>query len=133
MRVRQLRLIIVMASVCVSTIGCGGRDAKPVAVYQNGDTDKTCEQLKSDLVELQKQADRLLPHTDKTLANGLWGTAGMFLVVPLAGMDLKNAEKVEFEAISARHNYLLDIAKTKGCPGMCQPIPSLDELRATKK
>jgi hypothetical protein len=113
--------------------GCCGRDAKPVTIYQNGDLDKSCDQIKSDLLDLQKQADNLFPHTDKGFTNSLWGTAGMFFVVPLFGMDLKNAEKVEFEAIVQRHNYLLDVAGQKNCSLDCQPMPSLEQLRATQK
>jgi len=130
---KQSLLIIIITCMYITMMGCGGRNAKPIAIYQDSDLKKTCDQLELEMIELQKQADQLFPKTDKGVTNGLWGTAGMFLIVPLLGMDMKNAEKVEFEAITQRHNYLLDVAKNNSCPTNRQAIPSLEELRATKK
>ena len=42
--------------------------------------------------------------------------AGMLLFWPsLFFMDLKNADKVELEALRSRYNHLMGISNSKGC------------------
>jgi hypothetical protein len=127
-RFKNLLLII-----CLLEMGCAGRNPKPVTIYQDGDAEKACKQLELEMTGLRHDADKLFPHTDKTLGNALWGTAGVLLIIPYCGMDLKNAEKVEYEAIAKRHNYLLNIALNNNCQVNYSPIPSLEEYKATLK
>lgn len=79
---------------------------------------------------------RILPKTDKGLTNALWATAGVFFIVPFFFMDLKDAEKVEFEAIQQRHNRLLIYVAEKGCDFgeiRAERIPSLKEQKGKAK
>jgi len=95
--------------------GCAGRTANPIPAYLPGDDTRSCEALKAEIAQLQADMNRLLPKTSKGVTNALWATAGVFLIVPFFFMDLKGAEKIEFEAMRTRHNRLLIIAADRGC------------------
>lgn len=49
------------------------------------------------------------------ITNTLWAVAGVFLIVPFFFMDLKDAEKVEYEAMKTRRDRLLVYAAEKNC------------------
>ncbi len=95
--------------------GCAGREANPIPVYLPGDNERSCEMLVAEIAQLQADMQRLLPKTNKGVTNTLWATAGVFFIVPFFFMDLKGAEKIEFDAMRARHNRLLLICADKGC------------------
>ena len=95
--------------------GCAGREANPVAIYLPGDENRSCEGYKAEIAQLQVDMQRMLPKIDKGVSNALWATAGVFLIVPFFFMDLKDAEKIEFDALRARHNRLLVYAAEKNC------------------
>ncbi len=47
-------------------------------------------------------------------------------------MDMKDAEKIEFEAMRQRHNRLLDYLKAKNCDVSdikAEPIPSVEQQK----
>ena len=114
--------------------GCGGRDPKPIAVYQPGDLQLSCSDLDKRTTQLRTDAMKYFPNADKGFTNGLWATGGAFLIVPYFFVDLKDAEKIEFEAYRQRHNYLRSIAIDKGCRDSNSPeIPSLMELKTLSK
>lgn len=110
--------------------GCGGREANPVPMYMPGDNNRNCESLKVEMAQLQSEMQRILPKTDKTGTNVLLGVAGAFLIVPWFFMDLKGADKIEFDALRNRHNYLLSLYADKNCDmeGMKQ-VPSDKEMK----
>lgn len=108
-------LICLMLVYAVMNAGCAGREANPIAIYLPGDENRSCMGLQAEVAQLQADMQRLLPKTDKGLTNALWATAGVFLIVPFFFMDLKGAEKVEFEALRQRHNRLLVYAAEKNC------------------
>jgi len=95
--------------------GCGGREANPIPVYLPGDENRSCEALKAEVTQLQIDMAQLLPKTNKFGTNTLWAAAGCVAIVPFFFMDMKDAEKIEFEAMRQRHNRLLDYANEKGC------------------
>ena len=103
--------------ICVSIFfaGCAGREANPIPVYLPGDEKRSCEGLKAEIAQLQVDMARLLPKTDKGLTNALWAVGGVIAIVPFFFMDLKDAEKIEFDAMRRRHNRLLVYAAEKGC------------------
>ena len=112
--------------------GCAGRQANPVPLYIPGDENRGCESLKSEVVQLQKDMAAMLPKTDKFGTNALWATAGCFLIVPFFFMDMKDAEKIEFDAMRQRHNRLLDYLGAKNCDVndiTAKPIPSLEQQK----
>ena len=116
--------------------GCAGREANPIPVYMPGDENRSCEALKAEIAQLQVDMARMLPKTDKGLTNALWATAGVFFIVPFFFMDLKDAEKIEFDAMRQRHNRLLVYAAEKNCDmsGVrAEEIPSMEERKKQEK
>jgi hypothetical protein len=124
------KAICVILCPVIFFAGCAGREPRPISVYQPGDENRSCESLKGEVVQLQKDMEALLPHTDKLGSNALWAGTGIFtLGIGFFFMDLKDTEKVEFEAMRQRHNKLLDYLKSKNCDVndiKAEPIPSLE-------
>ena len=113
--------------------GCGGRVANPVDMSLPEDETLSCQGIKLRLDQHDSDMRRILPLTDKTGTN-LICVAGAFLVVPLFFLDLKGADKIEFDAIRNRYNHLLVIAAEKGCDvGNAERIPSVAEIKKMSK
>ena len=128
--------VIVLLSTCVLFAGCAGREANPIPIYLPGDENRSCAGLKGDIAQLQADMQRLLPKTNKGVTNALWATAGVFVIVPFFFMDLKDAEKTEFDAMRRRHNRLLIYAAEKGCEmsGVtAEKILSIEERKEAAK
>lgn len=114
--------------------GCGGRDPKPIAIYEPGDLQLSCDELDKNMKQVRMAAMKYFPRTDKGFTNGLWATGGAFFIVPYFFVDLKDAEKVEFEACRQRYNYLRTIVIDKGCRDSNIPeMPSLMEMKTLSK
>ncbi|MCK4912972.1 MAG: hypothetical protein KAI59_02455 [Planctomycetes bacterium] len=130
---RVISLILVSA---ISFAGCAGREANPIPIYMPGDENRSCEGLKIEVAQLQADMRRILPKTDKGVTNALWAAGGCFLIVPFFFMDLKDAEKIEFDAMRQRHNRLLVYAAEKNCDMggiQAEKIPSLSEQKKEAK
>ena len=128
--------ICLLLACSVFFAGCAGREANPIPVYLPGDNERSCNVLVAEIAQLQADMQRLLPKTNKGVSNTLWATAGVFLIVPFFFMDLKDAEKIEFDALRARHNRLLLICADKGCDmtGVrAERILSVKEAKEMKK
>jgi hypothetical protein len=96
--------------------------------------------------DLQTKMLALLPKADKSLANTLW-SAGATVVgytpagtaaglVPYFFIDMKDAERIEYEAFRRRHNRLLLIAQSKSCDMndiRAEPIPSLYQKKTAEE
>ncbi len=107
--------ICLLLSLTILFVGCAGRTANPIPAFLPGDNKRSCNVLEAEMAQLQADMQRLLPKTNKGVTNALWATAGVFLIVPFFFIDLKGAEKIEFEAMRVRHNRLLLISADKGC------------------
>ena len=99
--------VCLLLSVLIFFGGCAGRTANPIAAYLPGDEKRSCAGLKAEIAQLQADMQRILPKTDKGLTNTLWAVGGCLVIVPFFFMDLKDAEKIEFDAMRQRHNRLL--------------------------
>jgi hypothetical protein len=132
--------------VVVLLTGCAGRQPHPVPVYSPGDENQTCEVLKKEIIDYQGKMFALLPNTDKTLANTLWSVGGTVAgytpagtaagLVPYLFIDMKDAERIEYEAYRRRHNRLLLIAQAKSCDlsdVRAEPVPSLSERKVLEE
>ena len=132
-----MRKVIILVLACsVFLASCAGREANPLPSYLPGDENRSCTALQTEVAQLQVDMQRLLPKTDKGLTNALWATAGVFFIVPFFFMDMKDAEKIEFEAMRQRHNRLLIYAAEKGCDFgevRAERIPSFEERKASAK
>ena len=129
-------------AVCVLLVfaillpGCAGREANPIAIYMPGDENRSCVALHAEMANLQSDIQRILPKTNKGVSNTLWAAAGVLFIVPFFFMDLKDAEKIEFDAMRQRYNRLLVYAAEKNCDltGLQQErIPSVDEMKTMAK
>jgi len=122
--------------VSVFCSGCAGRQANPVSCYVLGDENLSCESLKQEISRLQSDMLGLLPKTDKSFTNTLWAAGGVVVFVPYFFIDMKDAERIEYEAFRRRHNRLLLIAREKGCDMgdiRAESIPSLEQQKLQGK
>ena len=125
-------MICVITALMVFLAGCAGRESNPVPVYLPGDENRSCTGYEAEIAQLQSDMARILPKVNKGVTNTLWAAGGVFLIVPFFFMDLKDAEKIEFDALRARHNRLLIYASEKGCTFnsiRAERIPSLEEQK----
>ena len=124
------KIMCVILCPVIFFAGCAGRDPKPISIYQPGDENLNCDSLKSQVNQLQDEMEATLPKTDKFLSNVFWAATGLFtFFVGCLFMDVKDAEKIEFEAMRQRHNKLLEYIKAKSCDVSdikTEPIPSLE-------
>jgi hypothetical protein len=109
--------------VILLVMGCAGRPAHPVMVYQPGDAVRSCDGLERELELIEDDVFRLLPQTDKATKNTRLGVAGIFLLIPFFFMDLSKAEQVEVNALTQRYNHLLEIGDANNCGFSRTPIP----------
>ena len=127
------KLLCLVLAVSVFYTGCAGREANPIPAYLPGDENRSCPSLKAEMAQIQSDMQRLLPKTNKFATNTLWAVGGCILIVPFFFMDLKDAEKIEYDALKTRYNRLLIIASEKSCDlsGVsAQALPSFDEQKA---
>jgi hypothetical protein len=94
---------------------CGGRTANPVAQYQPGDENRSCEGLKVEVSNNEQEIAKLLPYEDATGKNVALGVTGAFFIVPLFFMDFKDAEGTEIQALKRRNNWLREVAARNQC------------------
>jgi hypothetical protein len=126
------KLLCLLLAVSVFSLGCAGREANPIPAYLPGDENRSCPALKAEMAQIQADMQRLLPQTNKFATNTLWAIGGCIIIVPFFFMDLKDAEKIEYDALRTRYNRLLIIASEKNCDLVgvsAQPIPSLEEQK----
>jgi len=134
--------------ISVLLAGCAGRQPEPVSAYYFGDENKSCETLKKEIGDIQKRMLAILPKTDKTVLNTLWTLGGTVIsytptpaataagFVPYLFVDMKDAERIEYNALARRHNRLLLIAQSKSCDMndiRAEPIPTINEKAAEDK
>ena len=111
---RSVLMVIFVALFFIH--GCAGRAARPVKVTQSGDVGKTCKALQAEMKKYRQNIQKRIPAikaADKKRT--LLMLSGGLLIVPWFFLDLSDADKVEANAIRARHNYLADRAKKLKC------------------
>ncbi len=129
---KRVLLIVMMPVLFMAALfcGCAGKNPNPIPAYLPGDEKYSCDSLMAEMEQLEADMIAIFPQTDKFLSNAIW--AAVFICL----MDLKDAEKVEWEAMRVRRNRLLLMAKDKGCDfdgRDPQPIPSLHEIKKMAK
>ena len=124
------QVLCMFLSIVIFLTGCAGRESNPIPVYLPGDENRSCEGYMAEIAQLEADMDRILPDTSKFGQNALCVAGGIFLIVPFFFMDLKNADKIEWEALRKRRNRLLIYAAEKDCDFSAnyQPIPSLEDM-----
>ena len=107
--VMSLLLCLCFFVVSVLNSGCAGRDPNPIAATMPGDENRSCDALLLQRQQVQKEMELLKPKTNKFLTNTAW-----LLMFPFL-MDLKDAEKIEYDAFRQRSNHLTTLMLEKGC------------------
>jgi len=111
-----MKKVVCLILVCSFVLqGCAGRMANPVPSYIPGDENRSCSAYQAEIASLDADMQRILPETNKFGYNALCAAGGVFLIFPFFFMDLKDAEKVEWEAMRVRRNRLLVYAAEKEC------------------
>jgi hypothetical protein len=96
--------------------GCAGRAARPVKVTQSGDVEKTCKNLQAEVKKYRRNIQKRIPSikaADKKRT--ILMISGALLIVPWFFLDFSDADKIEANAVRARHNYLADRAEKLKC------------------
>ena len=130
---RTVSGVTILALAALHLAGCAGRQANIATIYQPGDEQRSCEGIEAELNVTQQEILRLIPQADKTAKNWILGTAGWFFIVPFFFMDLSRAEQQEINAHRHRYNYLLEIAKTRGCHTERTELPDFSDKATMKK
>ncbi|MBM7329373.1 hypothetical protein JS562_40910 [Agrobacterium sp. S2] len=113
----KVNLVAAVAGITVILAGCGGREAKPVAITNPTDSAFDCAGISREFAANERQIMATLK--ERTQAQGkniVLGAAGVFFLPALFFMDPKSPEKVEIDALRNRNKVLEDIARTKKCP-----------------
>ena len=111
---RPVLLVIFVALFFIQS--CAGRAAHPVKVTQSGDVKKNCKTLRKEMKKYRRSIQKRIPlikAADKKRT--LLMLSGGLLIVPWFFLDLSDADKIEANAVRARHNYLADRAKKRKC------------------
>ena len=106
---KSLKILIILLVLVVGGCPSAGRDPNPIATHFPGDEERSCEALKLEFDQIETEMKLLKPKINKFGTNLFW----FLLWAPL--MDVKDAEKIEYDAFQRRYNHLLIIARDKDC------------------
>ncbi|MBI5816413.1 MAG: hypothetical protein HZB29_12475 [Nitrospinae bacterium] len=128
------RLISFFIFACFM-ISCAGRQPQPITVYQPDDEHRSCRALDVELSQTEDEINKkYAEHVKKregqvalAFVSGLLFWPGAFF------LDLKESEKVEYDALRQRYNRLLIIAADKECGFDRKSVPAIDERMQTAK
>ncbi|WP_265975095.1 hypothetical protein [Brucella intermedia] len=119
-------LVSGLLGLTIALAGCGGREAKPVAITNPTDSAFDCAGISREFAANERQIMATLKERSQAQGkNIVLGAAGVFFLPALFFMDPKSPEKVEIDALRNRNKVLEDIARTKKCPA---PKSQLSEV-----
>jgi len=112
MKTRALNILL-----CFSILftGCAGRSPNPISTYMPGDENLSCNAYFAEMATCETEMARLKPKVDKSGTNALWIIAGVIFIVPAFFADVKDAEKVEYNAYQRRYDRLKVLAAERNC------------------
>ncbi|GGA77598.1 hypothetical protein GCM10011491_00950 [Brucella endophytica] len=109
--------VAALVGLSLAMAGCGGREAKPIAITNATDSSLDCAAVSREFAANERQI--LATLKERTQAQGkniVLGVTGAVIFFPaLFFMDPKSPEKVEIDALRNRNKVLEDIARTKKC------------------
>ena len=110
-------VLVLIVGVLFIAQGCmGGRSAQPITVAQSGDAKKTCKALRKETKQILRRIHKMVPYIKKKdKKKVLKMVTGALIVIPWFFVDMKDAEKVEANALRKRYNYLADLADRHNC------------------
>ena len=111
---------IALFFVCIFfACSCGGRAANPVPVKRDQDSELTCMKIEYEIYQIRNDITELYSQAAKSRKKSK--VIGILSILtplgPLANVfsDVRQAEKVEINALQKRHNHIVMIAKKKEC------------------
>ncbi|MCV9910498.1 hypothetical protein OIV19_23435 [Brucella sp. HL-2] len=109
--------VTIALSLSLALAGCGGRDAKPIAITNPTDSAFDCAGISREFAANERQILATLKERSQAQGkNIILGATGAILFFPaLFFMDPKSPEKVEIVALRNRNKVLEDIARTRKC------------------
>ena len=111
---KQVICLLLIGSVFLT--GCAGREANPVQMYYPGDENRSCQALLTEMSQIQTDMTKLKTETDdKETSNVLLALCGILFFPAWFFIDMKDAEKIEYDAFSRRYSRLLILAAEKNC------------------
>lgn len=122
----KFKFAAAVVGLSVILAGCGGREAKPIAVTNPTDSAFDCAGVSREFAANERQIMSTLK--ERTQAQGkniALGAAGVFFFPAWFFLDPKSPEKVEIDALRNRNKVLEDIARNKKCPA---PKSQLTEI-----
>lgn len=113
----KLSSTVILVATAIALVGCGGRDAKPIAITNPTDSAFDCAGISREHAANERQILATLKERSQAQGkNIILGATGAILFFPaLFFMDPKSPEKVEIDALRNRNRVLEDIARTKTC------------------
>ena len=111
---------IALFFVCIFfACSCGGRAANPVSVKRDQDSELTCMKIEYEIYQIRNDITELYSQAAKSRKKSK--VIGILSILsplgPLANVfsDVRQAEKVEINALQKRHNHIVMIAKKRSC------------------
>ncbi len=123
----NIRTTFLIASLVLVLTACAGRDPKPVAVTNMGDSSLDCASISREFEANERQIVSTGEERSNAQGKNVFLTVtGVVLFWPaLFFIDPKSPERVEIEALRNRNKVLTDLAKTKKCR---LPVSQLSEF-----
>ena len=123
----KLSSTVILVATAIALVGCGGRDAKPIAITNPTDSAFDCAGISREHAANERQILATLKERSQAQGkNIILGATGAILFFPaLFFMDPKSPEKVEIDALRNRNKVLEDIARTKKC---AKPASQLNDV-----
>ena len=118
MKALNLMPAITIVVLIFFSTGCVGiyRTPDPVPPTEKNDQDKSCTELKQDLVNSKaKLKDLRSSQNGKVGANIVAGVLGILVPPIWFLMDVSNVDTINIEAQEKRNKVLTEIARKKGC------------------
>jgi len=113
------RSIVVAIIVILAGAGCAGRTPNPIAIIQDGDEKKTCEEFDLQITEIRKTVLDYYPKVKKTEG---YNTSVLLIGVIIPWYlpasllsDARKADLVELVAFKKRNNHLVNLERQNGC------------------
>lgn len=96
--------------------GCGGREARPVAVTNINDNRLDCASIEREIIANNDNIKTTMKEkSNGQLKNAALGVGGLIIWPAWFFMDPKSPEKKEIDAYQNRNKVLVSLAKQKKC------------------
>jgi hypothetical protein len=102
--------------VLFTLTACAGTPPNPIRIEQLNDSSLSCDEIKHQVQDIMSFIlVKKLGEKDEDFQNMAAWIAGQFLLIPMLGMDVTGARKIEMNAFSKRLSRLQGLAEGKKC------------------